>query len=115
MGMSKRWPGTSVWPSWDLLESADDPFSIEREARLHRQAAGKIVSSQLAFCSAKLLVVRTCIGAGDGFKWCRSLVTVKPRSVRLICFFCKLSNAQYDVLSLTYQDELHQIKCMATF
>ncbi|XP_075713964.1 cytoplasmic polyadenylation element-binding protein 1 isoform X3 [Rhinoderma darwinii] len=39
MGMSKRWPGTSVWPSWDLLESADDPFSIEREARLHRQAA----------------------------------------------------------------------------
>ncbi|KAM3913573.1 cytoplasmic polyadenylation element-binding protein 1-B-like isoform 1-T1 [Leptodactylus fuscus] len=39
MEMSKRWPGTSVWPSWDLLESADDPFSIEREARLHRQAA----------------------------------------------------------------------------
>lgn len=41
MGMSKRWPGASVWPSWDLLESAEDPFSIEREARLHRQAAGK--------------------------------------------------------------------------
>lgn len=41
MGMSKRWPGASVWPSWDLSESAEDPFSIEREARLHRQAAGK--------------------------------------------------------------------------
>ncbi|MGH0133032.1 UNVERIFIED_CONTAM: hypothetical protein FKN15_035398 [Acipenser sinensis] len=37
--LSKRWPGTSVWPNWDLLESQDDPFSIEREARLHRQAA----------------------------------------------------------------------------
>ncbi|KAG9341172.1 hypothetical protein JZ751_019611, partial [Albula glossodonta] len=37
--LSKRWPGASVWPSWDLLETPDDPFSIEREARLHRQAA----------------------------------------------------------------------------
>nr|XP_040130635.1 cytoplasmic polyadenylation element-binding protein 1 isoform X8 [Ictidomys tridecemlineatus] len=36
---SKRWPGASVWPSWDLLEAPKDPFSIEREARLHRQAA----------------------------------------------------------------------------
>lgn len=40
---SKRWPGASVWPSWDLLEAPKDPFSIEREARLHRQAAGKCV------------------------------------------------------------------------
>lgn len=38
---SKRWPGASAWPSWDLLDSPEDPFSIEREARLHRQAAGK--------------------------------------------------------------------------
>lgn len=38
---SKRWPGASVWPSWDLLEAPKDPFSIEREARLHRQAAGE--------------------------------------------------------------------------
>ncbi|XP_064421867.1 cytoplasmic polyadenylation element-binding protein 1 [Latimeria chalumnae] len=37
--VSKRWPGASVWPSWDLLDSPEDPFSIEREARLHRQAA----------------------------------------------------------------------------
>lgn len=36
---SKRWPGASAWPSWDLLDSPEDPFSIEREARLHRQAA----------------------------------------------------------------------------
>ncbi|XP_007664461.1 cytoplasmic polyadenylation element-binding protein 1 isoform X4 [Ornithorhynchus anatinus] len=36
---SKRWPGASMWPSWDLLEAPEDPFSIEREARLHRQAA----------------------------------------------------------------------------
>ncbi|XP_022272673.1 cytoplasmic polyadenylation element-binding protein 1 isoform X1 [Vulpes vulpes] len=36
---SKRWPGASVWPSWDLLEAPKDPFSIEREARLYRQAA----------------------------------------------------------------------------
>lgn len=40
---SKRWPGASVWPSWDLLEAPKDPFSIEREARLHRQAAGECV------------------------------------------------------------------------
>lgn len=38
--VSRRWPGASVWPSWDLLETPDGPFSIEREARLHRQAAG---------------------------------------------------------------------------
>lgn len=38
---SKRWPGASAWPSWDLLDSPEDPFSIEREARLHRQAAGE--------------------------------------------------------------------------
>ncbi|NXG45144.1 CPEB1 protein, partial [Psilopogon haemacephalus] len=38
-GASKRWPGTSSWPYWDLLDSPEDPFSIEREARLHRQAA----------------------------------------------------------------------------
>ncbi|XP_007906278.1 cytoplasmic polyadenylation element-binding protein 1a isoform X2 [Callorhinchus milii] len=35
----KRWSGSSGWPNWDLLDSAEDPFSIEREARLHRQAA----------------------------------------------------------------------------
>ncbi|XP_034362750.1 cytoplasmic polyadenylation element-binding protein 1 isoform X4 [Arvicanthis niloticus] len=35
----KRWPGASVWPSWDILGAPKDPFSIEREARLHRQAA----------------------------------------------------------------------------
>lgn len=38
--LAKRWPGASMWPNWDLLETADGPFSIEREARLHRQAAG---------------------------------------------------------------------------
>ncbi|XP_049639215.1 cytoplasmic polyadenylation element-binding protein 1 [Suncus etruscus] len=36
---SKRWPGASMWPSWELLEAPKDPFNIEREARLHRQAA----------------------------------------------------------------------------
>lgn len=50
---SKRWPGASVWPSWDLLDSPEDPFSIEREARLHRQAAGKLDggSQQASVCS----------------------------------------------------------------
>ncbi|EHA98289.1 Cytoplasmic polyadenylation element-binding protein 1 [Heterocephalus glaber] len=37
--VSKRWPGTSIWPSWGLLEAPKDPFSIERENRLHLQAA----------------------------------------------------------------------------
>ncbi|XP_048825496.1 LOW QUALITY PROTEIN: cytoplasmic polyadenylation element-binding protein 1-like [Brienomyrus brachyistius] len=35
----KRWPGASVWPGPDTQEATEDPFSIEREARLHRQAA----------------------------------------------------------------------------
>uniref|UniRef100_A0A3B3SP51 Cytoplasmic polyadenylation element binding protein 1 n=1 Tax=Paramormyrops kingsleyae TaxID=1676925 RepID=A0A3B3SP51_9TELE len=35
----KRWPGASVWPGPDIQEATEDPFSIEREARLHRQAA----------------------------------------------------------------------------
>ncbi|XP_078183009.1 cytoplasmic polyadenylation element-binding protein 1 isoform X9 [Callithrix jacchus] len=43
--VSKRWPGASVWPSWDLLEAPKDPFSIEREARLHRQAAAVNVAT----------------------------------------------------------------------
>uniref|UniRef100_A0A3P9APR6 RRM domain-containing protein n=1 Tax=Esox lucius TaxID=8010 RepID=A0A3P9APR6_ESOLU len=37
--LAKCWPQASVWPSWDLLEGHQRPFSIEREARLHRQAA----------------------------------------------------------------------------
>ncbi|KAM6979504.1 cytoplasmic polyadenylation element-binding protein 1 [Aplochiton taeniatus] len=37
--LSRRWPTASLWPGLDLLDQPDDPFSIEREARLHRQAA----------------------------------------------------------------------------
>ncbi|XP_021420731.2 cytoplasmic polyadenylation element-binding protein 1a isoform X1 [Oncorhynchus mykiss] len=37
--LAKRLPQASVWPSWDLLEEPQKPFNIEREARLHRQAA----------------------------------------------------------------------------
>ncbi|XP_048119572.1 cytoplasmic polyadenylation element-binding protein 1 isoform X2 [Alosa alosa] len=37
--LAKRWPGASVWPTMDLMDGADETFSIEREARLHRQAA----------------------------------------------------------------------------
>lgn len=48
--LAKRWPGASVWPSMDLMDAADETFSIEREARLHRQAAGVcIFGSCLAF------------------------------------------------------------------
>ncbi|XP_042332566.1 cytoplasmic polyadenylation element-binding protein 1 isoform X5 [Sceloporus undulatus] len=35
----KQWPGTSTWPSWNLPDSPEDLFSIEREAKLHKQAA----------------------------------------------------------------------------
>ncbi|XP_051998347.1 cytoplasmic polyadenylation element-binding protein 1 isoform X1 [Xyrauchen texanus] len=38
-GLSHRWPGASIWPNWDLLKTPESPFSIEREAWLHRQAA----------------------------------------------------------------------------
>ena len=38
-----------MWPSWDLLEAPKDPFSIEREARLHRQAAGEWAVDRLGF------------------------------------------------------------------
>uniref|UniRef100_A0A674BTU0 Cytoplasmic polyadenylation element binding protein 1a n=1 Tax=Salmo trutta TaxID=8032 RepID=A0A674BTU0_SALTR len=37
--LAKRLPQASVWPSWDFLEEPQKPFNIEREARLHRQAA----------------------------------------------------------------------------
>lgn len=55
--VSKRWPGASAWPSWDLLDSPEDPFSIEREARLHRQAAGKLSggSQQALVCVVTVL------------------------------------------------------------
>lgn len=61
---SKRWPGASVWPSWDLLEAPKDPFSIEREARLHRQAAGEravggLGSGREAVCAGAGLVLRS--------------------------------------------------------
>ncbi|XP_013920577.1 PREDICTED: cytoplasmic polyadenylation element-binding protein 1-like [Thamnophis sirtalis] len=37
--LSKQWPGASSWPSWNITDAPEDPFSIEREARLHKQAA----------------------------------------------------------------------------
>ncbi|KAK2539134.1 Cpeb1 [Columba livia] len=49
--VSKRWPGASAWPSWDLLDSPEDPFSIEREARLHRQAAAGLINTFRVFGS----------------------------------------------------------------
>lgn len=36
--LSRRWRSSSPWPGSDLLDRSD-AFSIEREARLHRQAA----------------------------------------------------------------------------
>lgn len=38
--ISRRWRAGSPWPGADVLDPSDDLFSIEREARLHRQAAG---------------------------------------------------------------------------
>lgn len=38
--ISRRWRTGSPWPGADMLDQSDDLFSIEREARLHRQAAG---------------------------------------------------------------------------
>ncbi|XP_077420468.1 cytoplasmic polyadenylation element-binding protein 1-like isoform X2 [Vanacampus margaritifer] len=37
--LSRRWRTGSPWPGMDMLEQSDEAFSIEREARLHRQAA----------------------------------------------------------------------------
>lgn len=51
----KQWPGASTWPSWNLPDSPEDPFSIEREARLHKQAAGELIG--LALHSCVLVVV----------------------------------------------------------
>lgn len=41
--ISRRWRTGSPWPGADMLDQSDDLFSIEREARLHRQAAGNRV------------------------------------------------------------------------
>lgn len=38
--LSRRWRAGYPWPGADALDPSDDTFSIEREARLHRQAAG---------------------------------------------------------------------------
>lgn len=38
--LSRRWRAGYPWPGADALDQSDDTFSIEREARLHRQAAG---------------------------------------------------------------------------
>ncbi|XP_024151528.1 cytoplasmic polyadenylation element-binding protein 1 isoform X3 [Oryzias melastigma] len=37
--VSRRWRAGSPWPGSDVLDHSDEAFSIEREARLHRQAA----------------------------------------------------------------------------
>ncbi|KAK2853733.1 hypothetical protein Q5P01_006394 [Channa striata] len=37
--ISHRWRTSSPWPGANMLDQSDDAFSIEREARLHRQAA----------------------------------------------------------------------------
>ncbi|XP_026175839.1 cytoplasmic polyadenylation element-binding protein 1 [Mastacembelus armatus] len=37
--ISRRWRTSTPWPGADVLDQSDDTFSIEREARLHRQAA----------------------------------------------------------------------------
>uniref|UniRef100_A0A672JFA6 Cytoplasmic polyadenylation element binding protein 1b n=1 Tax=Salarias fasciatus TaxID=181472 RepID=A0A672JFA6_SALFA len=37
--LSRRWRSGSPWTPADLLDQSDELFSIEREARLHRQAA----------------------------------------------------------------------------
>lgn len=47
-GISRRWRSSSPWPGTDMLDhQPDDTFSIEREARLHRQAAGESDFSQM--------------------------------------------------------------------
>lgn len=38
--VSRRWRTGSPWPGTEMLDQSDNAFSIEREARLHRQAAG---------------------------------------------------------------------------
>lgn len=45
----RRWRSGSPWPGADMLDQSDDAFSIEREARLHRQAAGASNASNLTF------------------------------------------------------------------
>ncbi|XP_061617250.1 cytoplasmic polyadenylation element-binding protein 1-like isoform X1 [Phyllopteryx taeniolatus] len=37
--LPRRWRTGSLWPAADMLDQSDEAFSIEREARLHRQAA----------------------------------------------------------------------------
>lgn len=66
-GASKRWPGASAWPSWDLLDSPEDPFSIEREARLHRQAAGElhIGAQQASACGNGPVLLGGHLGVGS--------------------------------------------------
>ncbi|KAB1257230.1 Cytoplasmic polyadenylation element-binding protein 1 [Camelus dromedarius] len=87
---SKRWPGASVWPSWDLLEAPKDPFSIEREARLHRQAAGEcgyghavtvlIFLTPVSLSSTKAVNEATCTWSGQ----------LPPRNYKNPIYSCKV-------------------------
>lgn len=43
--ISRRWRTSSPWPGASMLDQSDDAFSIEREARLHRQAAGTSIKN----------------------------------------------------------------------
>lgn len=45
--VSRRWRTGSPWPGTEMLDQSDNAFSIEREARLHRQAAGTSAVSNL--------------------------------------------------------------------
>lgn len=64
--ISRRWRTGSPWPGADVLDQSDDTFSIEREARLHRQAAGKPEIFLIYHCATLVVNVLNGVRSSSG-------------------------------------------------
>ncbi|KAL7980023.1 hypothetical protein Chor_001291 [Crotalus horridus] len=98
--LSKQWPGASSWPSWNITDSPEDLFSIEREARLHKQAAAGLISTFRVFGSLRVewpgkdSKHPRCPPKGNMPKGYAYLVFESEKSVRAL-----LQNCSRDMLS----------------
>lgn len=89
--LSRRWRAGSPWPGAEVLDQPDDTFSIEREARLHRQAAGMRDALDLHHCSStvpeyRLSLISSAVNEAT-FTWSGQL---PPRNNKDPLYSCKV-------------------------
>lgn len=92
LAISRRWRGGSSWPGADVLDQPEDAFSIEREARLHRQAAGShyslIILKLLSMTNPQTLSVLFSTAVNEAtFTWSGQL---PPRNNKDPLYSCKV-------------------------